>query len=103
MENFNGKITRKDIHNFIKMLKEDISQKKSALRKYQEDDMLFSDEKQWFTEKYEERIVSKRPKITRKILVGRVHWNEDFKDEGSGEVVTITRSRVVRMDGEWVD
>ena len=103
MTKVDEKITRKDIHNFIKMLYEDISQKKYALRKYIEDDMLFSDEKQWFTEKYEERIVSKRPKITRKILVGRVHWNEDVRDDSSGEVFTITRSRVVRMDGEWVD
>ncbi len=67
---------------------------------------LLSDEKQWFTEKEEERIVSKRPKKTEKILVGRIYWKEFFKDDDypndESKGVWIERSQVVRVNGEWM-
>lgn len=65
--------------------------------------LLLSDEEQWFTEKEEEFVVSRRPKVTEKQLVGRIHWNEEFKDEDTGKSIFIERSEVVRIDGVWAD
>lgn len=70
----------------------------------QKESLLLCDEEQWFREKVEQHP---RQKYQRKDywlhnkLVGRVHWNEDFKDEDTGEVITIERSQVVRVEGEW--
>ena len=68
----------------------------------QKKDILCCDDKQWFTEVEEDVILKRRPKITEKRLIGRKHWVEGFKDEGTGEVVTIERSEVVRVNGEWL-
>lgn len=65
------------------------------------EEMLLSDDEQWFTEKEEELIVSKRPKKTEKHLVGRINWVQEFKDEDTGESVFINRSQIVRVDGVW--
>lgn len=65
--------------------------------------ILLSDKTQWFVEQVEtstERIQRKKVKVDR--LIGRIHWKEDFKDDDTGEVVTIERSRVVRVNNEWV-
>jgi len=43
----------------------------------------------------------KKEKINAK--VGRIHWTEDFIDEENGEVVSIERSKLVSIDGIWVD
>lgn len=67
--------------------------------------LLLCDEKQWFTEENEDREVSKRPKKMQTFLIGKIHWIETFKDEdkkdGSKDL-KITRSQVVRIDGEWL-
>ena len=67
---------------------------------------LLSDEKQWFTEKEEEHVISKRPKKTETFLVGRIHWNEFLKDESypddESEGVWIERSQVVRVNEKWL-
>ena len=67
--------------------------------------LLLCDKVQWFTEKNEDREVSKRPKKIETLLLGRIHWKETFKDEdkpdGSGDV-EIERSEIVRINGEWV-
>lgn len=42
-----------------------------------------------------------KKKVTK--FVGRKYWKEDFKDEDSGEAITIERSRIVRIDGKIVD
>lgn len=60
------------------------------------------DSQQWYKEEYEDLIISKRPKKTEKIIIGRIYWNEDFRDVAAGPVVTIERSRVVRKDGIWL-
>lgn len=64
--------------------------------------LLLCDEEQWFTEKMEtitQREGRKKIKVDR--LIGRIHWKEDFKDESTGETVTIERSEVVRIDKDW--
>jgi FtsZ-binding cell division protein ZapB len=60
--------------------------------------LLLSDDVQQFEEKKE---IIGRGKHKREVLVGRIHWKEDFKDEDTGEVVTIERQQAVRIDGEW--
>ncbi|WP_321520005.1 hypothetical protein [uncultured Bacteroides sp.] len=34
--------------------------------------------------------------------IGTVNWMEDFKGEGTNEVITIERCAVVRVDDEWI-
>jgi hypothetical protein len=67
--------------------------------------LLLSDKVQWFTEESEDRVVSKRPKKVETFLIGKIHWNETFKDkekpDGSGDVV-IKRSQIVRVSGKWM-
>lgn len=60
--------------------------------------ILLCDDKQWFTEKLELVKVARKKE---KMLVGRRHWKEDFKDESTGEIVTIERSEVVSIDGRF--
>lgn len=66
---------------------------------------LLSDKKQWFTEMEEECTVSVRPKKTETHLIGRIHWNEFFMDQGfpddESKGIWVLRQRIVRVDGEW--
>jgi len=54
-----------------------------------------------YEEKEEERIISKRPKVTEKVMIGRKYWSEDFEDISTGKFITVERSSVVRIDGVW--
>ena len=36
-------------------------------------------------------------------LIGRIYWQEDFKDEDSSKVITIERSEICRIDGKPCD
>ena len=73
-----------------------------ANEKLTKEDYLISDEKQWFTEKIESiRFRGNRKKGSVDMLVGRVHWYMHFKDEDTGESISIERSKLVRTDGEW--
>lgn len=67
----------------------------------QKQNYLLCDDKQWFVEKEEEVLVSKRPNRTDTMLIGRVHWKEFFKDDSSEDGVWIERNRIVRVNGEW--
>lgn len=60
--------------------------------------ILLSDEQQWYSEKVE---VVGRGKNKKECLLGRVHWNQDFTDEADGQVITVERSAVVKVDGKW--
>jgi hypothetical protein len=79
----------------IQKLKEDIIE----LRK---ETFFLSDKQQWFIEKEETHIVSRRPKKEETFLIGRIYWKEDFRDEDTGNVITIERNRIVRKNGEWL-
>lgn len=65
-------------------------------------DLLLSDKNQQFVEQEEDCLISGRPKLYEKKLVGRVNWKEKFTDEDTGDSITIDRSRVVRINGEWL-
>lgn len=67
-------------------------------------DILLCDETQRFEEKIESHPKVKyqrKPHWLDGKLVGRIFWKEDFKDNDTGEVITIERQQVVRVDGEW--
>lgn len=93
------RLEAKKLKNFDKI--EELKRQNIELTK---ESLLLCDDKQWFTEKEEKHVVSKRPKKTETFLIGRIHWMETFKDEdkpdGSGDI-EIERSQVVRVNGEW--
>jgi hypothetical protein len=67
-------------------------------------DILLCDETQRFEEKIESHPKTKyqrKPHWLDGKLVGRIFWNENLKDEDTGEVITIERQQIVRVDGEW--
>lgn len=72
----------------------------SRILELERKDCLFCDEKQWYKEGPETHGTGKR-KLTRNY--GRIYWNEDFKDDDTDQIITIERSRIVKVDGEWVD
>ena len=97
-----GTVTRKQIEALIASKKQTIQQFKTDIIQLERQALLMSDEEQWFTEENEmvtEKDGRKKNRVER--LIGRVHWNENFKDESTGEVITIERSQVVRVDGNW--
>lgn len=92
---------RLDLLAQIASKKEQVVKLQSEIQELRKETLMLCDERQWFTEEEEEIIVKKRPKIIDKVLVGKIRWKEDFKDEETGEVVTVERAQVVRVNGEW--
>ena len=92
---------RADIHREAEEKYEQIKKLKKEILELERENLLLCDDEQWFTEKEEDVIVSKRPKKTEKHLIGRVHWQQGFKDEDTGEMIMIDRNEVVRVDGVW--
>lgn len=92
-------MTRKEISkrskDIIKQIEKLQKEHIELNRKY----MLLSDKHQQFEEKEETTGKGKNKKTQ---LVGRVHWIQDFKDEDTGEVYKIPRTRIVRVNGEWI-
>jgi len=93
---------RERLESKISKNKEKIKALNAEIIELRKEGLLLSDKEQWYTEAEEEITLSKRPKKTAIALMGKVNWNEDFVDEDTGEVVTITRSQYVRKDGEWL-
>lgn len=61
--------------------------------------LLLCDDKQWYKEETE---TFGRGKAKRNKLVGRIYWDEYFEHSDSTKSIKITRSKIVRVDGEWV-
>lgn len=95
-------MTRQEIEQAIVARGIEIKRLENEIRELTKQSLLLCDETQWFTEKEEDVKISKRPKKFEKKLMGRIHWNEDFVDGDTGEVVTIERSQLVRVDGKWL-
>lgn len=90
---------REQIQSKINSNLEKIASLNSEVFELRKQALLLSDDVQWFEEKKE---TIGRGKTKREVLIGRIHWNEDFKDEDSGEIITIERQQTVRIDGEWL-
>lgn len=93
---------RRKIEAKIAKNKELIIQLKKDNQDLYYESLLISDKEQKYIEEEREITISKRPKVTKKVLLGMVQWDEDFIDEDTGNIVTIQRHKVVKQDGEWV-
>ena len=94
---------RYQIANKIQARLKSIQKLKSEILELERANLLLSDRNQHFVETEEEILASDRPKIYEKKLVGRIFWREKFKDEDNPRnYVMITRSKCVRVDGEWI-
>jgi hypothetical protein len=80
---------------------EKIKQLKTEITELRKESILLSDKHQQFTEKEEEVLICGRPKKYETKLIGRIHWKDDFVDEDTGDVITIDRTQIVRINGEW--
>ena len=95
---------REELEGCIKALRTIIDNAQKEIVDLRKETLLLSDEKQWFSEEIESHP---RGKYQRKNgwldgkLVGMIHWKEDFKDGDTGQIITIDRSRIVRIDGKW--
>jgi len=94
--------TRKDIRADIAAKNDLIKQIELEKENLILEDIQFCDNEQWYTEENETHIVSKRPKKSETLLIGRIHWDMEIKDEDKpNEPVIIKRSKVVRINGVW--
>ncbi len=93
---------RKKIEAKIAKNQELITQLRKKNKSLYYESLILSDNVQQYIEEEKEVTISKRPKVTKKIIRGMIQWNEDFRDESTGEIVTIQRHQVVKEDGEWI-
>ena len=97
-------MTRTEIELKIKENKEQIVSLKEQNLELQRQKCLICDDDGFFTEEIESHPKRKWQREAHPWdgkLIGRIHWWDNFKDEDTGEVVTIERSEVVRINGEW--
>lgn len=97
-----NKMTRNKIHRKIQSNKDKIKKLELEIIELEEQDMLTSDKMQQYFEEEKDVIISKRPKVVEKQLHGFIKWKEDFVDEDNGEVISIERIQLVRVNGEWL-
>jgi hypothetical protein len=102
MSNTESTRTRKNIQDDIHSKEIEMNAIGAQIVELKKEAMLLCDKQQRFEEKEELIVTSKRPRRTEKRLIGRVFWDEHFVDEGTGEVITVERSEVVRENGEWI-
>ena len=94
--------TRKQIEAKIQKNKGLIAKLKQENNDLYYESLLISDNEQKYIEEEREIVISKRPKVTKKVVFGMIQWNEDFRDEDTGNVVTVQRHKIVKEDGVWV-
>jgi len=94
MEKQNRTQIREEIKNRIE-LKNELESKIFDLQKQ---DLLLSDEDQWFEEKVES---VGRGRTKRNILIARVYFKQNFPDKDTGKDLWVTRNKLVKADGVW--
>lgn len=98
-------MTRTEINQKITQNYNQINTLKNEIVELQKQAILLSDEEQQFTEEVEYHPKTKfqrKPNYLDGKLVGRIHWVENYKDESDGTLIPIKRTRVVRINGEWI-
>ncbi|MCG9911863.1 MAG: hypothetical protein MH137_11230 [Flavobacteriales bacterium] len=93
---------RQKLEAKIEAKKAQIQKLKEEIIELRKETFLLSDKQQRFEEKEETHIVSRRPKKEETFLIGRIYWKEYFRDEDTGNVITIERNQIVRKNGEWL-
>jgi len=97
------KTERELIKSKIEVKKESIKTLENEILELTKEYLLISDDKQWFTEKLETQTKRvNRKKVTEEKLIGRIHWIQNLVDGDTDEVFPLERSKVVRVDGEWI-
>lgn len=94
--------TRIQINNAINKKKLSIEKLKEEIKKLQIESFQLCDKSQSYTEEEEEWVACKKPKVTEKHIIGRIHWKEILKDMDTGDSITLDRCRMVRKDGIWL-
>ena len=96
-------MTREIIRKKIEETEGKIRFYQMELQKLKEENLLFSDEQQWFVEKEEEVKYRQNRKVVKENkLIGRVFWKEHFVDEDSGELIEIERNQIIREKGKFI-
>ena len=93
-----GELSRKEIEATINGNNEAIEKLEAENLELRKQALLLSDDEQQYREEME---THGRGKKKREMLVGRIHWKEEFKDEDTGQSIWIERSQVVRVNGVW--
>ena len=94
---------RAELRKQIQSNQEMIEKLRAENLKLQREDWMLSDETQWYEEKEILVTISKRPKVVEKQIRGFIKWNQEFKDEATGESISIERSQVVKINGKFVN
>src|SRR5689334_278573 len=96
-------MNRKIINQRIKTREKIIEQYQKEIDHLEKQRLLLIDRISQYKEEVETFIISKRPKLSGTALVGRVHWQQYFKDEAKPKSrgVKLERSRVVKVNGNW--
>ena len=89
---------REELEGCITALRTIIDNAQKEIVELKRETYLLSDEKQWFKEEVEEHGTKKKPK---QYLIGRIRWIGKIEDEDTHTFLSVNRSRVVRVDGEW--
>lgn len=92
---------RKTVRNLIAKKRKQIKKLENELIALRIEEVQISDKFQQYSEEIVERVISKRPKKTEEVLIGKVAYIEHFIDEDTGEAVPIQRHRKVREGNEW--
>ena len=96
-------MTREIIRKKIEETEEKIRFYQVELQKIKEENLLFSDEQQWFVEKEEEvKFRQNRKVVTENKLIGRVFWKQRFLDEDTGKAIEVVRNQIIRENGEFI-
>lgn len=93
---------RKQISNKVKKNLEKIKALEEQNIELLIESYLLSDKIQKYTEQEENILICGRPKKFETKTIGRIHWEEHFVDEETGNVISIERTQVVRVNGEWL-
>lgn len=85
------------IQRQIDRLEQSIKETQRKIVKLKIENTLHCDTKQWYKEE-EVKPLGKKEKI----LIGKVYYIENFRDEDTGKLIPVTRSKVVRKNGKWL-
>ena len=89
---------RKILLSQIELLREEQEKLDAAELELCKRYIVLSDKKQWYKER--ERTVG-CGESKRTFIEGRVYWMQSFKDEDTGEIIEIERSRPVKENDQW--
>lgn len=90
---------RDELESEIKNKLAEIKVLEGKIAELRKETLLLSDEKQQFKEEIE---IHTKKGVTEKLLVGRIYWIENFKDQDADAFFPVERSKVVRINGEWI-